>query len=261
MSTLRSIGVATTSRLRGVGYLAAMITAAFCLAVRRRTWRRTTRRALAEQIFEVGVRATGVVTLLAVVVGPLVDVYSRLWLASVGRPEMIGVFLAVVLCSELTPLLINLVLLARSGASMTAELGTMRLAGEVRVLEAQGLDPFAHLVTPRLLALVFSVIPLSMLFLFVSLLAGWVATAFLTDAPGTVYQHFSEVARHVPPAVPLAFVAKCVLPAPVIAAVCCREAFGIGRAADVPRATTRAVVSSFAATFLLSAGLSALSYL
>lgn len=261
MRALASIGSATISRLRGVGHVAAMIAAALRLTARRRTWRRTTRRALAEQIFEVGVRAIGVVTLLAVVVGTLVDVYARLWLAAIDRPEMIGPFLAVVLCSELTPLLVNLVLIARSGASMTAELATMRLAGEVRVLDAQGLDPFAYLVTPRLLALVLSAIPLAMLFLFVAQLAGWIATALLTDAPLTVYRHFAEVARHVPPGVPLAFVAKCVLPAPVTAAICCREAFTIDRVADVPRATTRAVVRSLAATLLLSAVLSMLSYL
>ena len=261
VSMLGSLGAATVSRLRGVGYLAAMIAATLRLAVRRGTWRRTTRRALAEQIVEAGVRAMGVVMLLAVVVGPLVDVQARLWLAKFGEEEMIGPFLAVALGGELTPLLINLVLIGRSGASMTAELATMRLAGEVRVLDAQGLDPFATLVAPRILALLFSVIPLAMLFLAVAYPAGWVATALLADAPGTLPQHFAEVARQVPPRAPLAFVAKCLLPALVTGAVCCREAFTIDRVADVPRATTRAVVGSLAATFLLSAILSTLSYL
>jgi phospholipid/cholesterol/gamma-HCH transport system permease protein len=238
-----------------------MIAAALRLSVRRQTWRRTTRRALAEQIVEAGVRATGVVTVLAVIVGPLVDVQARLWLAEFGQPEMIGPFLAVALGGELTPLLINLVLIARSGASITAELATMRLAGEVRVLDAQGLDPFAYLVTPRLLALLLSAIPLAMLFLLVAYPAGWVATAILTDAPGTLFQHFTEVTRHVPPRAPLAFVAKCLLPALVTAAICCREGFTVNRVADVPRATTRAVVSSLVATFLLSAVLSTLNYL
>lgn len=258
---LGSLGAATISRIRGVGNLAAMIAAALRLAARRRTWRRTTRRVLAEQIVEAGVRATGVVAPLAMLIGPVVEVQARLWLAKTGQADAIGPFLVVVLGGELTPLLVNLVLIARSGASMTAELATMRLSGEVRVLDAQGLDPFAYLVTPRILALVLSVIPLAMLFLFVAHLAGWVATALLVDAPDTFFQHFADVARHIPPSAPLAFVAKCLLPALVTGAVCCREAFLIDRVADVPRATTRAVVSSLAATVLLSAALSALSYL
>lgn len=258
---LGSLGAATISRIRGIGSLAGIIAAALRLSVRRQTWRRTTRRALAEQIVEAGVRAIGVVMLLAVVVGPLVDVQSRLWLAKSGRPEMLGPFLAVALGGELAPLLINLVLIARSGASMTAELAAMRIAGEVRVLDAQGLDPFAYLITPRLLALLLSVTPLAILFLLVAYPAGWIATALLTDAPGTLFQHIAELARHVPPRAPLAFVAKCLLPALVTSAICCREAFTVDRISDVPRATTRAVVSSLAAAFLLSTVLSILSYL
>ena len=43
-----------------------------------------------------------------------------------------------VVARELGPLLINLIVIVRSGSAMTTELGVLKINGEVRALEAQG---------------------------------------------------------------------------------------------------------------------------
>jgi phospholipid/cholesterol/gamma-HCH transport system permease protein len=53
---------------------------------------------------------------------------------------------------ELTPLLTALVLAGKVGATITAEIGSMRVTEQVDALEAMGFDSISYLVTPRVLA-------------------------------------------------------------------------------------------------------------
>ena len=57
---------------------------------------------------------------------------------------------------ELGPLFANFVLIVRGGSAITTELGLMKVGGEVRVLEAQGIEPLPFLVMPRVLAMAVS---------------------------------------------------------------------------------------------------------
>ncbi len=261
MNLLDSIGAAVLARARSVTLVAAMIAAALRLALRRRTWDRTHRRAIAEQVFEIGVGAMGIVALLAVFAGLLVVLQARLWLARIGQAELVGSFLVIVLGGEIAPLVVNLVLIVRSGAPMTAELAAMRLAGHVDALEAQDVDPFERLVTPRIIAFGLSVLPLAAFFLLGAHLSGWAATALVADEPVTLFHHFTEVAQRVPPSAPLPFVLKCMAPALATAAVCCHEAFTVHRVDDMAGAARRGVVRSLIGLFVLSAVVSALVYI
>jgi phospholipid/cholesterol/gamma-HCH transport system permease protein len=53
---------------------------------------------------------------------------------------------------ELTPLLTALVLAGKVGATITAELGTMRVTEQIDALEALAFDPISFLITPRVIA-------------------------------------------------------------------------------------------------------------
>ena len=261
LNRLGSLGASVLARARGVTLVVAMIAAASRNALRRRTWDRTHRRAIVDQVFEIGVGALGVVALLAVFAGLLVVLQARLWLARIGQAERVGPFLVEVLGAEITPLVVNLVLIVRSGAPMTAELAAMRLAGQVEALEAQGGDPFVRLVTPRILASGISVLPLAAFFLLGAHLSGWAATALMANEAVTLLQHFAQVAQRVPPSAPLSFALKCLAPALVTAAVCCHEAFTVHRVEDMAGAARRGVVRSLISLFVLSAVVSALDYM
>ena len=54
---------------------------------------------------------------------------------------------------ELGPVLTALVVAARVGASITAELGTMKVTEQIDALEAMAANPVRYLVVPRFLAL------------------------------------------------------------------------------------------------------------
>ncbi|HEX9282219.1 MAG TPA: ABC transporter permease, partial [Gemmatimonadales bacterium] len=82
---------------------------------------------------------------------------------------------------ELGPVLAGLALAGRVGASMAAELGTMKVTEQVDALETLAYDPQSFLVVPRVLAgtLMFPVIVA--LAILTGILTGWVASLVLLD--------------------------------------------------------------------------------
>jgi phospholipid/cholesterol/gamma-HCH transport system permease protein len=55
---------------------------------------------------------------------------------------------------ELSPVIVAILLAGRSGAAMTAQIGTMKVNEEIDAISVLGLSPFAVLVIPRVIALV-----------------------------------------------------------------------------------------------------------
>src|ERR1051325_11126160 len=66
--------------------------------------------------------------------------------------EDVPAFVAMGVVLEFAPLGAGLILAGRSGASLGAELGSMRLSEQIDALEALGLSPMRQLVAPRVLA-------------------------------------------------------------------------------------------------------------
>lgn len=121
--------------------------------------------------------------LTVMVTGVLVGlgaVYQAIsWLAFLGQEELAGRILVTVLVRETAPILVGLILLGRSGTVTVVEFGAIKAAGQLRLLEAQGIDPFTLLVLPRVLALALAGFTLGVIFLAVTLGTGWLAAEFL----------------------------------------------------------------------------------
>ena len=101
------------------------------------------------------------------------------WLGLAGQQELEGSLLVTVLVRELTPLLIGMVLLGRSGTVTVAELGLLQLGGQVRMLIAQGIDPTLLLVLPRTMAYAVASFTLGVLFIVSALVVGFVGSSLL----------------------------------------------------------------------------------
>lgn len=61
---------------------------------------------------------------------------------------------ALAVCRELAPVIVAILVAGRSGAAITAQLGTMKVYEEVDAISILGLSPHAVLVIPRILALI-----------------------------------------------------------------------------------------------------------
>ena len=96
-----------------------------------------------------------------------------------GAVEQLPRALAMGVVLEFAPIAAGLLVAARSGASLGAELGSMRLTEQIDALEVLGLSPLRELVAPRLLACMIS---LPVLTLFITYLA--LSTGYLAEAVG-----------------------------------------------------------------------------
>jgi phospholipid/cholesterol/gamma-HCH transport system permease protein len=92
---------------------------------------------------------------------------------------LVGTLVGKTIMLELGPVLTALALAGRVGATMAAELGTMRVTEQVDALETLAFDPHAYLVLPRVLAgtLMFPVIVA--LAMGMGLVTGWLAATQL----------------------------------------------------------------------------------
>src|SRR6187402_1186542 len=74
-----------------------------------------------------------------------------------GFESTVGGIVALAMARELGPVLTALMLTSRVGASMAAEIGTMKVTEQVDALRSLGVHPVDYLVAPRFLAMIFSV--------------------------------------------------------------------------------------------------------
>ncbi len=101
----------------------------------------------------IGVNAIPVVILAGAFSGVVLTVQTAYMLASsILTNDAIGAVVVPSLMLELSPLVTGLVMASRAGASIAAELGTMKVTEQVDALEAMGLNATAYLVVPRVLA-------------------------------------------------------------------------------------------------------------
>ena len=72
--------------------------------------------------------------------------------SSITPKWVIGSLVGETMLLELAPVITCLVLAGRVGATIAAEIGTMRVTEQIDALESLSLDPIAYLVFPRILA-------------------------------------------------------------------------------------------------------------
>lgn len=129
-------------------------------------------------------------------IGAVVWMHMRDALQGVGGPGAVqylpqALSLAVVL--EFGPITAGLLTAGRSGASLGAELGSMRLTEQVDALEVLGLSPLRELVAPRLAACMLALPILTVLICYTALGCGYVAEA--VGGSMTRTQYTNEVLR------------------------------------------------------------------
>jgi phospholipid/cholesterol/gamma-HCH transport system permease protein len=139
------------------------------------TWRRTVRAEFFQQCYLVGLRALPFILITGSLVG-LGMVYQAIyWLGVFGQTKFTGPILVLVLVREIAPLFVALTVIGRSGSVILVELGNMQIDGQVRMLDAQGIDPFLFLIVPRVAAVAVSMFSLTIAFIMFALVSGFLA--------------------------------------------------------------------------------------
>lgn len=110
--------------------------------------------------------------------GAVTYIHLRGPLIKVGGPRAVDILpqaLALAVVLELAPIVAGLIVAGRSGASLGAELGSMRLTEQIDALEMLGLSPMRELVAPRVLACSLAMPLLTVFIAYAAILAGYMA--------------------------------------------------------------------------------------
>lgn len=104
-------------------------------------------------IFRAGVTAMGITALVGFLVGVSLSYLSALQLQQFGAEIYIIDLLGLSIIRELGPVLAAILIAGRSGSSMAAEIGIMRVTQELDALSALGISHSMRLVLPKVVAL------------------------------------------------------------------------------------------------------------
>ncbi|GBQ81413.1 ABC transporter permease [Gluconacetobacter johannae DSM 13595] len=162
-------------------------------SVRPNSWRRTVRyefRLSLRQVVAGGFLSTVFTATLA---GLTVVSQAAYWLGFAGMAQMTGSILVSVLVREIAPVLVGIILLGRSGMLSLTEIGLLTLGGQIRAMQAQGIDPFLVLVMPRTFAFTVGGFTLGIIFAVISLLMGFIVTHATGAMNMSVWTFFSDV--------------------------------------------------------------------
>src|SRR5262249_43018653 len=119
------------------------------------------------------------VLITAVLIGVLMVYQALYWLGAAGEEGLIGSILVTALVREITPVLVGLIVLGRSGMVTLSEIGRLQIGGQVYALEAQGIELFQLLVLPRACAFAIATFALGIVFVVTALVTGFVVGSLL----------------------------------------------------------------------------------
>jgi len=198
------------------------------------------RQVLLRQIYFTGLESTGVVMVMALTIGVVIVTQSILLLGN-SNVTLVAKVLCWIVIRELGPLLTALVVIARSGAAIAAELANMQVTGQIDSLRALGISPCAYLVLPRLLGGALSVFALTIYFDASALLGGFFAAFLGWKLPSDLF--FQGLYGTLTVGQIVGGACKSLLFGLIIAAVACQRGLIVERSSTaVPRAATQAVI-------------------
>jgi len=156
-----------------------------------RRWRPT---AIVRHVWDTGITALPIVSLIAFLISVIVAYLSATQLRSFGVDIFVVDLITVGVLRELGVLLTAIIIAGRSGSAFAAEIGAMQLNEEVDALEASGVDPLEVLVLPRILGLVIALPLLTVIADLIGLAGGALLCLSLLDMPVVQFVNRAELA-------------------------------------------------------------------
>lgn len=195
-------------------------------------------------MYQSGIQSFWVCGLILLMIGMVIAFQSAYQLRSIGTEILIPDLLAVSMTRELAPMMTAWVIAGRAGASMTAEIGTMKVTEQIDAIQSMSIDPIRHLFMPRLLALAVITPLLTILSDVLGIFGGFIVCVYRLQISPQVYIDrvfdaltFSDIYMGL---------IKSFIFGILIAVVSCREGLEVkGGAQGVGLSTMKAVVLSF----------------
>ncbi|MBL8697345.1 MAG: ABC transporter permease [Alphaproteobacteria bacterium] len=239
MNPLAAIGRVFLGFLAGIGRIALFTITAVSHCVRPPFYPTL----IARQMLDIGYFSLPVVGLTALFTGMVLALQSYTGFARFQAEGAVATVVVLSMTRELGPVIAGLMVAGRIGASMAAEIGTMRVTEQIDALVTLSTNPFKYLVAPRLIAGL-AMLPLLVLVAdIIGVLGGYLVGVYKLNFNPSAY--LKQTADYLETIDVVSGLVKAGVFGFVVALLGCFHGYHSGGGAQgVGRATTNSVVSS-----------------
>jgi phospholipid/cholesterol/gamma-HCH transport system permease protein len=176
------VGRGVVHLLGNFGALAIFFSLAFINIFRRKQFRE-----IVNQVFYIGARSSLIVLLVGLFTGMVLGLQLFYTLVKFGSAGALGSAISLTLVREMGPVLSAIMVTARAGYGMAAEIGMLRISEQVDALYTMGVDPLRYLVSPRIAASIISFPLLTAFFDLIGVIGGYITGVLLLGTNGGTY--------------------------------------------------------------------------
>ncbi len=200
-----------------------------------------------EHTWFIGAKSFFVIVLTGIFTGMVLGLQGYYSLVKFGSEAGLGAAVALTLVRELGPVLTAIMVTARAGSAMAAEIGVMRISEQIDALKTMHINPVRFLFTPRLIASIISFPLLTALFNVIGIFGGYLSGSILIGI--NQYDYMDTVIKNVDIADINGGFLKSLVFSVIVTTLCCYRGYythlfsGFG-ARSVSLSTTNAVVQS-----------------
>ena len=111
---------------------------------------------LMDELHEIGVRAIGIVVLINYLLGFVIAMLAAAQVRKFGAGIYVADLVVIGFARELAPIMTAIIISARSGAAISAEMATMKVQEEIDALKGMGFSVARFLIAPKIVAMLFA---------------------------------------------------------------------------------------------------------
>ena len=243
MAVFTLVGKGTLRVLGNFGAIAVFFSLALVNVFRRKQFRE-----IVDQVYYIGARSSLIVLLVGLFTGMVLGLQLFYTLVKFGSVGALGSAISLTLVREMGPVLTAIMITARAGSGIAAEVGMLRMSEQVDALYTMGVDPVRYLISPRIAASIISFPLLTAFFDLIGIIGGYISGVLLLGTHEGTYFYRVQSSIHMVD-VRGGFI-KALVFAVIVSCVCCFQGYfchmrpgGYGSKA-VGLATVSAVVLS-----------------
>ncbi len=243
MLPLNSLGRKAISWVNNLGAAAIFFSRAFLMIFRSKQLP-----AINQQVFYIGAKSANIVMMVGLFTGMVMGLQLYYTLVKFGSEGVLGSAVALSLIRELGPVLTAIMITARAGSSMTAEIGIQRISEQIDALQTMRIDPLRYLVSPRIAASIISFPLLTAFFDIIGIIGGYFTSVVLLGVNSGAYFYRVQSSLQMED-ITGGFV-KALVFAVIVSTICCYQGYFTHMRSDsygarsVSISTTSAVVLS-----------------
>jgi phospholipid/cholesterol/gamma-HCH transport system permease protein len=139
------------------------------------------------QVYFIGAKSAQIVLLVGFFTGMVLGLQLYFVLVKFGSVGVLGTAIALTLIREMGPVLAAIMITARAGSAMTAEIGIQRISEQIDALSTMRIDPLGYMISPRIAAAIISFPILTTFFDLIGIIGAWFSGCLLLGVNSGTY--------------------------------------------------------------------------